>query len=498
MGGGRRPVTVRRALGLALVGALLSATATAAPTRAAGTETAINACQMSANGLYSNMLVTAAGTASAVSPARIDLTGLSIGTTIPSHVYLELYALGFYVAGYNPVGVTASLTVTATGTVEGVQSRVATSLMEVTITDPDGIKATGDESVSASPPILRPLAAMTWTPTGGEIQFSQTAATFTTNHFFGTLTATLTCVPGSTPDRLSVLPAEATPFETIVPPAAPVCLDRSLIAGRSTTTSVDLPGLCSDANGDLDPASADIVSGPTGGTAALSPAGILTYTHTDPSVLSDAVVVTMADGGGLVSNPFTIAFDIRSLRLMTQDATDIELTEVSLDGGAQIGVGALNTIVVTNLPASGLGFTVSAYASDLGPPEIPTTSIDLDGDGDGDVTVPACAVAGSLGRLCIPARNVGWIPSAAVLSDDVPGGGASIQAGGASATSADDWLAKLKGPVAPVGLSQPQELCSAPLTQAGGAFRCDAELFLGVPASAGAVTYRGLIVVTII
>ena len=48
------------------------------------------------------------------------------------------------------------------------------------------------------------------------------------------------------------------------------------------------------------------------------------------------------------------------------------------------------------------------------------------------------------------------------------------------------------------GLSAPQTLCSAQPSVASGVFECAAELFLGVPASAGATTYDGQIVITIL
>ena len=48
------------------------------------------------------------------------------------------------------------------------------------------------------------------------------------------------------------------------------------------------------------------------------------------------------------------------------------------------------------------------------------------------------------------------------------------------------------------GLAETNLLCSAPTDHAGGTFSCDAALFLGVPASAGAGTYTGGLVLTLV
>jgi len=48
------------------------------------------------------------------------------------------------------------------------------------------------------------------------------------------------------------------------------------------------------------------------------------------------------------------------------------------------------------------------------------------------------------------------------------------------------------------GLQTQNTLCSAPVNQSGGTFRCNAALWLGVPASAGAGTYTGGLVLTLV
>jgi hypothetical protein len=238
---------------------------------------------------------------------------------------------------------------------------------------------------------------------------------------------------------------------------------------------------------------AGAVAEAVGGIASVDPAGTLTYTNTDPNIGSEQIVLTVADGWGLVSEPFTVPVLVQPLRWMQQAGAEVTLSEVTIDGNPQVSSGELQAITVTNLPSSGVGFTVSAYATDLGAPETPMTPLDLDGDGTSDALVPVCSEAGHLARTCIPAGNLGWVPRASVLD----GGASVVSAGLPSAATAEEWLAHLIAGTA-TGLGQPQELCSAGPLSGAGTFLCEAELFLGLPASVGAGTYQGLIVVTII
>ena len=343
------------------------------------------------------------------------------------------------------------------------------------------------------------LPATTWTPTGGRIDFTQASATITTNHFFGSILATLTCAPGSTPDRVTTVPAVPVPFEGITPPAPPSCTNTTVIGGQGVTTVVNLPALCVDDNADIDLESVVIVADPAGGTASVGPAGVITYTNTDPNIGTDAFQATISDASGLVSAPVTISLVIQSVRSIEQDASRIDMAPVVLDGEAQVAVGGLGAITVTNLPTSGLGFTVSAYATDLTAVEAPPVPIDLDGDGLPDVTLPHCTATQVDDRMCIPSQNMGWAPTAAVVAEvDGALNAPEVQAGTANAATASDWLAMLTAQLPVTGLSQPQTLCSAQPSVAAGVFKCGAALFLGVPASAAATTYRGQIVVTII
>lgn len=461
----------------------------------AGTLTTVNACLSSVTSGYYNVAITTEGAAAVIAPTRIDLTDLRLDVALPETVYLDLYRLGYLSPGSNFVGVTAGVTVAATATAEGQQTLSITTSLGVTVTDPDGIRGNGDETATASS-IAVLLPTTSWTPTGGTIQLSQTAATVATSHFFGTATSTLTCGPGSTPDGTSVVPAVAEPFEVVVPPTAPTCSDTSVLGGPQSTIVVDLALLCADANDDLDFSTATVITGPTAGTVSLDPAGTLTYTNVDPNIGAELIELTVADGWGLVSETFRVTVLVQPLRFIEQSGSQVTLSEATIDGAVQVSSGELGAITVTNLPNSGVGFTVSAYASDLGAPGTPVAGVDVDGDGSDDVLFPTCTDDAQLARMCIPAANLGWAPRASVL--DAPAGVPIVHPGLSSATNAQEWLELLTAGTPGTGLGQPQELCTADAVSSTGTFLCEAELFLGLPASAGAGTYRGLIVVTVI
>lgn len=490
-------IRVRPALAvMALIGCLVGLVSWHGQPADAGTLTTTNACQHSGSSEQYNVAVTTGGTATAASPSRISLSDLRLDVGVPDAFHLRLYALGYYTPGANFVGVTTGLSVAATATHEGQQNVSTTTSIQVTIIDPDGVRASGDESVTA-PVISVPLPATTWTPTGSPLRFSQAAATVTTSHLFGVATATLSCRPGSTPDGTTVVPAVAEPFEVIIPPAPPTCSADSTIGGPGATVVVDVARLCHDVNGDLDLSTVRVVSAPVAGTVSLGPAGAVSYTNTNPNVGVDTFDLAVRDSWGLESQPFTITVLVQPLRWMEQAGSEVTLTEVTIDGRARVSSGDLRAITVTNLTSSGTGFTVSAYASDLGAPGVPVRGLDLNGDGIADLSVPSCTDAGPLARSCVPAANLGWLPRASVIASSSPVAPV-VNPGLPSATSAPAWLQLLTSGGAPTGLSQPQELCSAVAPAAAGTFRCEADLFLGLPASAGAGLYQGVIVVTVI
>jgi hypothetical protein len=163
----------------------------------------------------------------------------------------------------------------------------------------------------------------------------------------------------------------------------------------------------------------------------------------------------------------------------------------------------LQDLTVTNARGSAAPWTLSGFVTDLGASGSPTLTLPT------GQSVPVCSAAGSLGtvtaatRLCLPGDNMGWKPTASVAHNVIFGDVAQVSPGTADAVDATDWLAQLvaagtAGVNGIGGLQESNVLCSSPADHSGGTFACDASLFLGVPASAGAGTYTGGLVLTLL
>jgi hypothetical protein len=98
-------------------------------------------------------------------------------------------------------------------------------------------------------------------------------------------------------------------------------------------------------------------------------------------------------------------------------------------------------------------------------------------------------------RLCIPARNLGWHPSASVLSAPSIGPAPTIDAG----PGLQDWLHPERSPIdgADPFVTIPSILCSSPAATSIGTFVCKADLYLSLPASAGSDTYQATLTLTL-
>jgi hypothetical protein len=486
-------------------------------------------------------------------PATLLIAGYGLGlltvgnNDIPTTVYVSRQA--------------TNATAVAPGVQAGanaVQVDNFTFIGVTTITDPDGTPGTGDET--ATPIVVdQPLPTMTVTPTGGNIVWSQgppgsigqlpagvgsNAGTLVNGSIWasasvggGLVRANFDCFVGTTnidpPGGTSgptYTPGTTIPFETttvIAPPTAPVCTDENVSVGAGQSVNIDLTNNCTDINGNIDPA--------TYAVSALTPdEGTLTPTATPGVYTFDAPGVdpgpitftfTVADTGGLVSNTATTTITVLANQCdatlsqcsltqivvqpvvgttMTMDKNPglVVMSPVILDGQAKVSQGALQSITVTNARGTAAGWSVTGYVTDLGAPGSPTFS-PLPG-----VTIAACSPAGSFGllpnadRLCIPGDNMGWAPASQIAHDVIAGDVAAVNAGPADAADAAAWRSQLvaagsAGVDGIGGLQEANTLCSAPVNQSGGTFQCDASLFLGVPASAGAGTYTGGLVITL-
>lgn len=502
-------------------------------------------------------------------PATLLIAGYGLGllnagpNTIPTSIFVARQATNVDIGG----GVKGTL----------VKKDSFTVNLVTTIVDPDGIAGNGDETATALS-VNQPLPDWVVTPLGGDVAFSQGApgtlgsvpgvgaggaAVNAAGSMYasaavagGLIKANFDCQPGTfnaadpaataTSSPTFVAAASTPAFENVTvvaPPTAPVCAAESVSVGVGQSTTVDLTNNCTDVNegqGGGSPFTFEVAAPSAGTLTPTATNGIYTYNApvTDPG----APVVfsfTATDTTGLVSNAANITVSVLANQCaattascslteivvlpvtgasMTMDKVPglVVMSPITLNGQEQVSSGSLQTITVTNRRGTADGWSVTAYATDLGTAAAPTFT-PLPG-----VTVPLCSLAGAGpfaanpalaatikgDRNCIPGDNLGWTPAAAIAHNPIPGDVAKVNAGPSMATSSADWLAQLvaagnaKDPGVGVdglgGLLGSKTLCSAPVNQSGGTFTCNAALYLGVPASAGAGTYTGGIVLTLI
>jgi hypothetical protein len=367
------------------------------------------------------------------------------------------------------------------------------------------------------------------------------------------LTINLDCSPGTT-DETGPGAASGTSFtpaasigafevaSVIAPDAPPVCDPVSTSVGVSQTATIDLRTSCTDVNegqGGGRPFTYEVAVPSVGTLTPTATAGV--YSYTSPAVDPGSPVTfpyTATDASGLAGNAANIVVTVLANHcdgtgetcdlqeiikqpivgsgMTIQKVPDaIVMSPVTLDGSAQVSTGTLRTITVTNARGSAAAWSVTAYATDIGAAGSPSFT-PLPG-----VTVPICSNAGagplagtssapttiSSDRLCIPGDNLGWTPAAVVAHRDIPGDVATVSPGAASAADPAAWLAALVaagnvgdpavGADGLGGFLSAKTLCSAPVNHSGGTFTCDASLYLGVPASAGAGVFTGAIVLTL-
>lgn len=541
----RRRSAALAVLGLVagLVPALLGATPASA-----GTVTTPTSCTNTAQAGTSALDNTLTGAATP-SPATIGdtltLSGATFGIDVPPTVLLAGYGLNLLTVGVNNIPADVIVTLNGSNTAEGSQTLPPVSVLGVTtITDPTPAnKTSGDESATPLA-VSATLPTSTWTATGGDVGLSLGGSSTTALVGPGGIIAvTFTCQPGTPgpagcgPLPLPVqctttIPVPAAPFDTVTvtaPPTAPVCTNESTSVGITQSVPINLVDNCSDVNGNID-LTTFTLSAPSSGSISGAD-GV--YSYTAPPTDPGAPVVmsfTVADAGGLVSNTGTVSITVLANSCdattaacslteivvqpvvgttMTLDKTAglVVMSPVVLNGDAQASSGSLQDVTVTNARGSAAAWSLSGFVTDLGAPGSPTITLPT------GQTIPACSNAGSLGgalgggntahRLCIPGDNMGWSPVASIAHNVIFGDVAQVAAGPADAADAADWLSQLvaAGSAGVDGIGGLQEnniLCSSPTDHSGGTFACDASLFLGVPASAGAGTYTGGLVLTLL
>jgi hypothetical protein len=428
-------------------------------------------------------------------------------------------------------------------------------------------------------PINVALTDLTFTPTGGNVVFTQPLILPTVSGGVATpipadatnaplrllpklsgLTVPFTCWlgTGNVPATGSFTPATSAAVlastVVIAPPTAPVCtnpgLAPSVPAGQSVT--LDFTTLCTDVNGNNtivwnsigfgfgDPAAptlcvpAELLAAGGSGvctlpTGTLTPqisggvfTGQFTYANTDTSATQELFGFTVGDNScadpadlsafvpyGPTGCPtgttqrrsgqsiqtvtilqgecqvqgascdvtqivqVSVAAGTPGLSMRASTSAAVQLSNLTLNGDYQIASGNLNTMTVENRRGSSAAWSLVGQASDL----------------------KASGFTGACpNRLCIPATNLSWQPAVSLVpATRIPGDvGAIVPGSSGSATT--PWTTGLgSNPT----ISATSTLCSAATGVSGGTFTCAAPLKLGVPASAGAGTYTGTIVLTL-
>src|SRR6266545_2070596 len=253
-----------------------------ASSASAGTSTVSNACANSVTANFSQIEVTTSGTDGVDLPATVPngdpttTSGLSQQAAIPGAIFVAGYNLGLLVVGENNIPANVQTKIEATNTTEGTQTtnQVGGSppngsvTVSTTITDPDGVPGTGDET-GTDATFNVAYNNLSWTasgPDGSTIDYRQesiaaappTAAsnTLLINALVGGfLTVTFRCAPGTVagmnPGVITLIDPAASFDTTLIGPGnqAPTANagpDQTVHLGASVTldgsASTDLNG----------------------------------------------------------------------------------------------------------------------------------------------------------------------------------------------------------------------------------------------------------------
>lgn len=494
-----------RARAAAALAVLAGAGLAALPVTSATAVPVSNACYNSINATIAPIEAdfTATAPASVAPGGAVNVTNLKTTVTMPGQVFLTGYNLGLLNNGATiPAKVRA--TIAGTGSVEGQKDTnlVDATLGPIQVNDPDGRRNSGDETAA---PIVASVsfANMSFTAgQSGKVEIREAAVPITgaggggglqVDATVSVLTVNFRCSPGTvnTATNTATFNAAA-PFATTTvaaAAAAPVAVNDTLTVGAKQSGSVNVVANDTDANGDIAPGTVAIVGAPAKGTAVANPDGTVTYTNTADAT-SDSFTYTVKDAGGRTSNTATVAVTVTpdtggpgaglgqvvevvvtgGTLSMKQAGTAVKLPGVKLEGKSQKVLGDINGITVvnatgTNAPWSLTGQMTTDYTNGSGSGVCPA----------GDKT--------KWNRNCIPAGNTGWLPSASVAHDLIPGDVAAVKAGPGLESG---------------GLDKAAELCSATAGTSGGTFACGGKIGLGIPASAASGTYKATLTLTLV
>ncbi len=240
----------RRSLAVVAVSALTAGLVGFGATPAsAGSQVTTNSCQNSATGTFTDLDISHTG-APTPNPAtlgldQLTLSGASVSAFFPAAVLIAGYNLGLLNVGVNDIPGTMDVTILASNTSEGSQTLAGIAISgQTTITDPDGTPGNGDESATDLS-VTATIPSSTWTPTGGNVAFSDGGSITIASVFNGLIKVKFTCQPGtSTPagcvtnqavDCTGRAASPASPFDTVVVNSAPA--STTTTSSTTTTTS---------------------------------------------------------------------------------------------------------------------------------------------------------------------------------------------------------------------------------------------------------------------
>jgi hypothetical protein len=158
-------------------------TTTAAPTTTTtipavpGSRTTVNACKSSITTTYSDLAWTLSGTATFdPGSGKVTLSNSTVAVSIPSTLLVAGYNAGVLVVGVNGIPTTVYVARSATDFLGAVTTQVDhfTVTVTTTVTDPDGVPGSGDESATPLT-VNHSLPDMVATPAGGGVSFAQAA-----------------------------------------------------------------------------------------------------------------------------------------------------------------------------------------------------------------------------------------------------------------------------------------------------------------------------------
>jgi CSLREA domain-containing protein len=117
---------------------------------------------------------------------------------------------------------------------------------------------------------------------------------------------------------------------TITVNAPPVANDDSADTPEDTPVTIDVALNDTDVDGNLNPASITVISGPVNGTVTSNGDGTFTYTPNPNFYGSDSFTYTIADDGGLTSDEATVTINVTSVNdppVANDDSAEININE---------------------------------------------------------------------------------------------------------------------------------------------------------------------------